>query len=76
MTPSSSSGISPSTRSRHPVQRPSPRAAQNDHGYQIDLGVYDVDKVQTCLMGSSGSEGEYVSIGGIRLDGDEVSGGG
>lgn len=57
-------GVVPSTRARHPVQRPTPRAAQNEHGHRIDLGEYIVDEVQICLVGSSGSEGEYVSVGG------------
>lgn len=66
----SSSDITPSTRACQPVQRPTPRTAQNEHGHRIDLGVYNVDEVQICLMGSSGSEGEYVSVGGIRLNGN------
>lgn len=64
---SSSTGITPSTRAHQPVQRPTPAGVQNNHGYRINLGAYNVDEVQICLMGSSGSEGEYVSVGGIRL---------
>jgi activating signal cointegrator complex subunit 1 len=33
----------------------------------IDLGVWDVDEVQICEMGSYGPEGEYVSCGGCSL---------
>lgn len=66
MPPFSTSGAASSALVRHPVQRPLPH---HDHGHRIDLGEYDVDEVQICLMGSSGAEGEYVSVGGIRLDG-------
>lgn len=76
--PSSSTGIIPSTRTRthQSVRRPTQRAAQNEHEHRTDLGVYSVDEVQICLMGSSGPEGEYVSVGGIRLEEGGVGGGG
>ncbi|KAL0068087.1 hypothetical protein AAF712_004747 [Marasmius tenuissimus] len=34
---------------------------------QVDLGSYTVSEIQLCVMGSHGSEGEYVSVGGISL---------
>lgn len=75
--PTSTSDITPPTRAHRPVRRPTSRAAENDHGHRIDLGAYNVDEAQICLMGSSGLEGEYVSVGGIRLNADgDGSGGG
>lgn len=58
-SPSLSTGVTPSTS----VERPNPRATQNERGHRIELGGYNVDEVQICLMGSSGPEGEYVSVG-------------
>lgn len=55
------------------VQRP---LIHHVHGHAIDLGAHDVDDVQICLMGSSDSEGEDVSVGGVRLDGAGGDGGG
>ncbi|KAK1226211.1 hypothetical protein PQX77_010793 [Marasmius sp. AFHP31] len=34
---------------------------------QVDMGSYTVSEIQLCIMGSHGSEGEYVSVGGISL---------
>jgi activating signal cointegrator complex subunit 1 len=33
----------------------------------VDLGVWDVDEVQICQMGSHGPENEYISCGGISV---------
>lgn len=60
-SPTLSPGVTPSTS----VQRPNPHAAQNEHGHRIDRGAYNVDEVQICLMGSSGPEEEYVSVGSV-----------
>lgn len=72
----SSTGITPSTRALQLVQRPTPAGVQNDLGHRIDLGSYVVNEIQICLMGSSGAQGEYVSVGGIRLDGGRGGHGG
>ena len=33
----------------------------------VDFGVWDVDEIQICEMGSCGPEGEYISYGGCSL---------
>lgn len=33
---------------------------------EVDLGTYDVDEIQICLMGSKGPEGEYVCVERIK----------
>jgi len=34
----------------------------------VDFGVWEVDEIQICQMGSHGPEGEYVSCGGMMID--------
>ena len=34
----------------------------------VDLGVWDVDEIQICEMGSRGPEGEYIRADGCSLD--------
>jgi len=34
----------------------------------VDFGVWEVDEIQICQMGSHGPEGEYVSCGGMIID--------
>jgi len=33
----------------------------------VDFGVWDVDEIQICEMGSCGPDGEYISCGGCSL---------
>lgn len=40
----STAGIHTPTHSRLPVQRPTPRATQNESGHRINLGVYNVEE--------------------------------
>jgi len=35
----------------------------------VDFGVWEVDEIQICQMGSHGPDGEYVSCGGVMIDG-------
>ena len=34
---------------------------------EVDFGIWDVDEIQLCKMGSYGPQGEYVSCGGFLI---------
>lgn len=55
--PPSSDSRFPTSRVRPPVQRPAACGGQREQGHRVELG-------------SCGPECEYVSVGGISLDGD------
>jgi activating signal cointegrator complex subunit 1 len=42
-------------------------AAMAGRPVSVDFGVWDVDEIQICEMGSIGPEGEYISCGGCSL---------
>jgi activating signal cointegrator complex subunit 1 len=53
-----------------PAGRPRPKAKRAKQApVGVDLGVWTVDEVQICEMGSHGPEGEYVCAGKIALAG-------
>ncbi|KAH6907432.1 hypothetical protein BKA70DRAFT_1427824 [Coprinopsis sp. MPI-PUGE-AT-0042] len=60
-------------RSSASEQRGVPNASRADRSsgpypLPVNLGVYDVNEVQLWVMGSRGPNGEYVSLGGIKLE--------
>jgi len=42
-------------------------ADQTRRPASVDFGVWEVDEIQICQMGSHGPEGEYVSCGGMII---------
>ncbi|KAH9913435.1 AKAP7 2'5' RNA ligase-like domain-containing protein [Fomitopsis serialis] len=48
--------------------RPPGQGAKKQEPVRVDLGVWGVDEIQICEMGSHGPEGEYVCVGKIAFD--------
>ncbi|KAI0317856.1 hypothetical protein OF83DRAFT_1163714 [Amylostereum chailletii] len=59
--------LSPASSTTALSSEGSQRRAKQIPPIPVKLGVWDVDEIQICEMGSSGPEGEYVRVGGCSL---------
>ena len=63
----SSSSNPKSKPSNVPMKAPDHSLVKNPPSVSVNLGVFVVEEIQLCVMGSHGPNNEYISCGGIVL---------